>query len=96
MNWIESFANGPLSFTYDDTNRMTEAFASGVRFAAYTYNARGERVKKAGAEGVSFPKRRTVRGLALSGRISPGGAHEKFEIHRESDCFDSEGGRCRD
>ena len=25
---------------------------------------------------VSFPKRRTVRGLALSGRISPGSAHE--------------------
>ena len=48
-------AKSPLSFTYDDTNRMTEAFASGVRLAAYTYNAWGERVKKAGAEGGSTP-----------------------------------------
>jgi RHS repeat-associated protein len=46
---------GPLSFTYDDTNRMTEAHASGVRLATYTYNARGERVKKTGEGGSSTP-----------------------------------------
>ena len=33
---------------------------------------------------VSFPKRRTVRGLALSGRISPGGAYSyRPSIHRQ-------------
>ena len=44
-------AKGPLGFTYDATNRLTEVLASGVPLATYTYNARGERVKKTGAAG---------------------------------------------
>jgi RHS repeat-associated protein len=44
-------AKGPLGFTYDATNRLTEVLASGVPLTTYTYNARGERVKKTGAAG---------------------------------------------
>jgi len=40
-------AKGPLSFTYDDTNRMSEAGASGIVVGKYVYNGRGERVEKA-------------------------------------------------
>jgi len=39
-------AKGPLSFAYDDTNRMSEARASGVVVGEYVYNGKGERVKK--------------------------------------------------
>ena len=46
-----TIAKGPLGFTYDATNRLTEVLASGVPLATYTYNARGERVKKTGAAG---------------------------------------------
>ncbi len=48
-------AKGPLGFSYDATNRLTEVLASGVRLATYTYNARGERVKKTGAAGGGTP-----------------------------------------
>ncbi|NIW57445.1 MAG: hypothetical protein GWN21_20070, partial [Gammaproteobacteria bacterium] len=49
-----TIAKGPLSFVYDDTNRMTEALASGVQVASYTYNGKGERVKKAGPGGTAL------------------------------------------
>ena len=49
-------AKGPLSFTYDDTNRMTEALASGVVVGEYVYNGKGERVKKTAAGGGTSTK----------------------------------------
>ena len=42
-------AKGPLGFTYDDTNRMTQASASGLIVGDYVYNGKGERVKKTAA-----------------------------------------------
>jgi uncharacterized protein RhaS with RHS repeats len=50
-----TLARGPLSFSYDDTNRLTEAFASGLQVGRYLYNARGERVvKQANGETIHF------------------------------------------
>jgi RHS repeat-associated protein len=41
---------GPISFVFNDANRLESVQASGQIIAEYTYNAKGERVKKA-AEG---------------------------------------------
>ncbi len=40
-----------LSFTYDDHNRMVEAYVSSVLKASYVYNGEGQRVKKVEATG---------------------------------------------
>jgi len=42
--------NGNRQFTYGDHNRLKEAQVSGSPVATYTYNGRGERVKKVGTE----------------------------------------------
>lgn len=40
-----------LSFTYDDNNRMVEAYVSSTLQASYVYNGQGQRVKKVEATG---------------------------------------------
>jgi RHS repeat-associated protein len=40
-----------LSFTYDDHNRMVEAYVGAVLQASYVYNGQGQRVKKVEATG---------------------------------------------
>lgn len=42
-----------LSFTYDDSNRMAQVDDGGV-ITSYTYNGKGERVKKAGSGTTSY------------------------------------------
>jgi RHS repeat-associated protein len=41
-----SIQKGPTTFVYNDANRLESVWASGQLIAEYTYNAKGERVKK--------------------------------------------------
>jgi RHS repeat-associated protein len=55
-----------LSFTYDDHNRMVEAYVDSVLQASYVYNGHGQRVKKIEATGA---ERTIVYHYGLSGEL---------------------------
>jgi RHS repeat-associated protein len=55
-----------LSFTYDDHNRMVEAYVDSVLQASYVYNGQGQRVKKIEATGA---ERTIVYHYGLSGEL---------------------------